>query len=231
MARPQKEDGYTTIANEFLEALCKIRISGEAAQVLRVILRKTWGYNKKADMISGSQFMESTGLHRLAIHRARKKLLSMNLIAVSQKGNSQVLTYSIQKDYEKWKPLPKKRSVSQKGNGCIPKSIQTVSQKDAHKRQKKIDKRKENKRFNEIWDNYPNKDGKIDAERHFNSSVKTEKDWKDINRALRNYLSTDKVKKGYIKNGSTWFRNWRDWVDYKGPENIRNDVQKLEDSL
>ena len=130
MANPQCEDGYTKIANEIMEALAKIRISGEARQMLDVIIRKTYGFNKKEDKIATVQFMELTGLSRLAIPKARKKLISLNLITVSQKGYSQILTYSFQKNYEKWKPYPKKYTVSKKGGGvytkkdtkCIPKS-------------------------------------------------------------------------------------------------------------
>jgi len=71
--------------------------------------------------------------------------------------------------------------------------------------------------FEEIWAKYPKRVGKKDAERHFNASVKTEKDWQDINTALKNYLESERVAKGFILNGSTFFNNWRDWVDYKEP--------------
>jgi hypothetical protein len=66
--------------------------------------------------------------------------------------------------------------------------------------------------FDTIWSKYPNKDGRKAAERHFISSVKTEQDYKDIQTALNNYLASETVAKGFIKNGSTWFNNWRDWV-------------------
>jgi len=62
MAEPQKENGYTPIANEIMEALCRIRIPGEERQVLDCILRKTYGWNKCEDAISLTQFMEMTGL-------------------------------------------------------------------------------------------------------------------------------------------------------------------------
>ncbi len=71
--------------------------------------------------------------------------------------------------------------------------------------------------FEEIWAKYPNKDGKKAAKSHFDSSIKTKQDWQDINKALTNYLKSEKVLKGYIKNGSTWFNNWKDWVDYNAP--------------
>lgn len=70
--------------------------------------------------------------------------------------------------------------------------------------------------FYEIWGRYfPNyKDGTKMALKHFLASVKTEQDWKDINTALDNYkahLEKETWKKP--KNGSTWFNNWRDWIN------------------
>ena len=151
MASPQVENGYTKIANEIIEALAKIRINGEARQMLDVIIRKTYGFNKKQDRISTSQFVEATGLPYYAIHKARHKLLKMGIIEVlpkkvigiTQKGNSQILTYSFQKDYTKWQPLPKKVTVTQKGNGYNPKRSQTVTQKAYHKRNKETIQKKE----------------------------------------------------------------------------------------
>jgi hypothetical protein len=67
--------------------------------------------------------------------------------------------------------------------------------------------------FESLWIKYPNKDGKKQALKYFRSSVKTEKDMDDIHTALNNYLLSKRVKEGYIKNGSTWFNNWRDWID------------------
>jgi len=71
--------------------------------------------------------------------------------------------------------------------------------------------------FNRVWLRYPNKDGKKKALKSFISSVKSEVDWRRINKALDNYLSCRKVREGYIKNGSTWFNNWEDWEDFVNP--------------
>jgi len=66
--------------------------------------------------------------------------------------------------------------------------------------------------FEGLWKDYPNKDGKKQALSHFKASVKTDQDLEDIRKALVNYLCSDRVKNGFIKNGATWFNNWRDWV-------------------
>jgi len=68
--------------------------------------------------------------------------------------------------------------------------------------------------FNALWEKYPRKDGRKAAIRYFLSSVKTEQDWEDINKAIENYLRSDTVLKGFIKNGSTFFNNWRDWTNH-----------------
>ena len=119
MANPQLEDSYIRMATEVWEALCRIRIPGEARQVLDVIIRKTWGWNKKEDRISLSQFTDATGLKSDKVIRARAKLDSMNLI--SFKGNGTNTTYRFNKYFNTWKPLPKKETISQKGNRHIPK--------------------------------------------------------------------------------------------------------------
>ncbi len=116
MASPQAENGYTKISNEIMEQLSMIRIPGEARQVLDTILRKTYGWSKKSDSISLSQFMEMTGLSKVAICKGIKKLIEMNLITkkgnakslFTKKGKDVATTYSFQKDYEQWQTLPKK---------------------------------------------------------------------------------------------------------------------------
>lgn len=131
MANPQCENGYIKFASELWEALCRIRIPGEARQVFDFIARKTYGYNKKEDAISLSQFVLATGMDKANVCHALSKLKKMNLIA--QKGNSIANVYSIIKDYGAWKALPKKTTlpkkaiiVAQKHNQPLPKTPPTI---------------------------------------------------------------------------------------------------------
>tara|TARA_Y100000593_G_scaffold74079_1_gene136181 strand:- start:1712 stop:2446 length:735 start_codon:yes stop_codon:yes gene_type:complete len=84
--------------------------------------------------------------------------------------------------------------------------------------------------FEKVWILYPLKDGKKQARRFFDGSVKNEQDWKDIHTALKNYLAhVDSVRKNghpdrAYKNGSTWFNNWRDWVDFEAMEPVREET-------
>lgn len=65
--------------------------------------------------------------------------------------------------------------------------------------------------FNDIYSRYPDKTGKKAAYRHFNATVKNDIDLVRMHRALDNYLKSERVKKGYTQNASTWFNNWQDW--------------------
>jgi len=80
------------------------------------------------------------------------------------------------------------------------------------------DKNKEGK-FEEVWQKYPRKDGRKDALKHYIASVKTEKDFIDINTAVNNYANyviKHKTEYDYIKTGKVFFNNWRDWINQTG---------------
>jgi len=133
----QAETGFVKVPNEFWDALCRLRIPGEARQVFDFILRKTLGWNKKADQISLSQISLGTGLNKAKVIRARHKLIALNLIVISQKGNGNNATYSINMNFSAWKPFPKKETfpkkemiVPQKGNKTFPKKGHTKDNKD-----------------------------------------------------------------------------------------------------
>jgi phage replication O-like protein O len=138
MANPQAENGHIDIANDIMDHLARTRIPGEARQVLDYILRKTYGWHKKCDWISLSQFVEGTGLKKPNVIRAMAILLRMNLViqkdnvirndndTVIQNDNKFLKLYEFQKDFDKWQPLPRQR---QRGK-ALSKTITTVIQND-----------------------------------------------------------------------------------------------------
>jgi len=111
MASPQVEDGYCKIANELLEAKAKIRISGEENQIWDVILRKTYGFNKKTDRISISQFVLSTGMKRGNVYRAIKNLIARKIIL--NIATPEGVEYGLQKDFSKWVVVQKSNTPLQ----------------------------------------------------------------------------------------------------------------------
>jgi len=107
---PQIEDGYTKIANDILENLCKINLSAYQTRILLLIFRKTYGYNKKEDWISVSQIVEITGLYKSHVSRTKKELLLRGL--VTSNGNK----IAFQKDSKLWKELPKQVTIKKVTN-------------------------------------------------------------------------------------------------------------------
>lgn len=77
-----------------------------------------------------------------------------------------------------------------------------------------------NKHFEEIYSDYPRKEGKKQALRYFKTSVKNDQDLLKIRKALDNYirkLKLDRTDPQFIKMASTWFNNWEDWENYQVP--------------
>src|SRR4051812_4004780 len=85
MTNPQKENGYTGIANEIVDALCKTNLSPHEGRIVWCVFRKTYGFNKKDDWISLSQLVEMTGMHKAHVSQAKRKLLDRKI--VTQTGN------------------------------------------------------------------------------------------------------------------------------------------------
>lgn len=97
MASPQKENGYTPIANEILQQIVNTPLLGSEFQILLFIIRKTYGFQKKEDWISITQFQKSTGLSRPTVVKSIKNLIHRNMIFKTKSYD-----YSFNKDYEKW---------------------------------------------------------------------------------------------------------------------------------
>jgi phage replication O-like protein O len=100
LATPQVEDGHIKIANELAMALAKISLTGYENRILWSIIRRTYGWNKKSDRISYSQFEADTGIDHRHTGRTLKSLKTRGIITCSGEGYN--LTYGVQKDYEKW---------------------------------------------------------------------------------------------------------------------------------
>jgi len=132
MASPQLENGYTKIANEIMDAFAKNRIPGEQRQILDVIIRKTYGFNKKEDSISNSQFVELTGLKKGNVTRAIKTLIEKGIViksdnAVIKSDNKYIPIYRFNKNYKEWKLLSKKQPVIKKATGVIKSDNKLLS--------------------------------------------------------------------------------------------------------
>jgi len=121
MANPQKENGYIAIATELYEAMISFRIPGECEQVVKAIFRKTYGYNKKEDSISNSQFVEMTKLDKSNISRSLVKLIKNKVVVKTDNKKRTGNVYKINKDYQEWIPFVVRSDNKKKSKKLLSK--------------------------------------------------------------------------------------------------------------
>ncbi|MCH8055975.1 MAG: replication protein [Deltaproteobacteria bacterium] len=110
MADVQIAHGYTRIANELMEAFCRINLSSYESRIVWFVIRKTYGFNRKMDRISLRQFSQGTGIRHQHARRAIKSLVDKHILTTHPESPQRIL-YGIQKNHEKWmhitrQPLP-----------------------------------------------------------------------------------------------------------------------------
>ena len=135
---------------------------------------------------------------------------------------------SIEKEVEEEKEVDKEKTkdLSPKEQADEPELMDEVAialadKENIERQEKKSLKKRLEEGFDNLWDRYPRKEGRKQAYRHFMASVSNETDFLDICQALKNYLikiQVERVEPQYIKHGSTWFNNWKDYVNYEPPE-------------
>ena len=74
MARELPEKS-TPIVHEIIEKLASAKLSVYEFKIIMAVIRKTYGWNKKSDWISGSQLEEATGIMRHNCHKTVSALL------------------------------------------------------------------------------------------------------------------------------------------------------------
>lgn len=127
---PQKEHGYTAIANEILEHLSFEGLNGSEYRIINAILRKTYGYRKKTDYISLTQFEAMTHMKRSHVVRTIQSLVHKRVL-MKEKG-----LYSFNKYWKEWvvhKRVPQYTNVK---SGSTQKGTKSSTQKGTHKRKK-----------------------------------------------------------------------------------------------
>lgn len=114
---PQVEDGFVRIANSLLEAILAFGFTQRELLVLMSIMRKTYGYNKRADDMSASQIAALCNMARSHVTATLGSLASRNII--TKKAGRFGSLIGIQKNHRLW--------ISQdlfKGNFAGTESVQ-----------------------------------------------------------------------------------------------------------
>lgn len=125
MANPQKENGYTMLANEILDHIMQTAFNGTQFRIVIAVWRNTYGYQRKDREMSVDFIAQAIKIHPTQVKREIKKLIDLNVITVvreATKNSSRVIGF--QKDYHLWgegvegtNSLPQTRF---RGNGFAP---------------------------------------------------------------------------------------------------------------
>ena len=144
-------NNYTKIPNEILGALAKTKLSNYEFRYIWVVLRKTFGWNKKYDYISNSQFVKETGMKKYHVWRTEKRLTWRKI--VTKRGNK----IGLNDNYGEWKELPKGATVTKSGIR-VTNSGKKVAKEGGHKehlpnntKQRKNDFLSSNKELVELY--------------------------------------------------------------------------------
>ena len=117
MKTPQLENGYLRIANELYEEILLYPFTKRELLIVLAVIRKTYGYGKKKDDISLSQFAEMTQLDPAHISRSIKELCRKMVLLKQQGKHAQ--TFELNKNYKKWLLLPKEQPIAKRATkGC-----------------------------------------------------------------------------------------------------------------
>ncbi|CAB1222024.1 TPA: replication protein [Klebsiella pneumoniae] len=140
------DDGFTRIANELLEAVMHAGLSQHQLLVFMAVMRKTYGFNKKADWVSNEQLSELTGILPHKCSAAKSILVKRGIL--TQTGR----VIGINKTVSEWSSLPVKgtekkpylkkvtlpesgkKSLPESGNAYYPNQVNT---KDKHTKDNK----------------------------------------------------------------------------------------------
>lgn len=122
MSSPKIEDGYTRIANELLEAIIRFNFSKREMKIMLVTIRKTYGYQKKRDIISLSQFSNLTGIDKANVQKTLNALASKKVLLKQPTPKGQ--NVGINKNYGEWLGRSKQpigQNVETIGQNNLPK--------------------------------------------------------------------------------------------------------------
>lgn len=226
MANPQKENGFTPIANEILDEIIKLKLNGTQFKIIMAVWRYTYGFNRKEHSISETFLSKAIGVARRSINREIKPLFEMKiLIIVKNSTYSEAAIIKFNKNYEEWQQVSIPTTGDGLDNRCQNSTFTGVGLDtstgvglDTQERKYKTNKEKDdfNIFFESVWKLYPNKKGKQAV------STKNKKELKKngydlIAKCINNYITTKDEWRAYM-DGSTFFNGrWKEFIETVQP--------------
>lgn len=171
------EKGYTRIANELLEELSLLGLSGREFRILLTIIRKTYGYQKKVDWISLDQIEESTGILKVNVSKVLTGLEKRKVII--KEGSGYVKKVGMNTNISDWSAI---KQIIESDNGDTQERLNIKSDKLSNPITKSIksDKTIIESDNGDTQIRQPQKKETITKEKKENINVDFEKLWKSF---------------------------------------------------
>ena len=97
---------FTRLPHTIIEAMALTKLSGNENRILLVIARKTYGWGEDWDVISYSQFEQSTGLPKDSIAKSLRKLVLRNIIEMKNPIQKAWSPLRINPNFTTWRGYP-----------------------------------------------------------------------------------------------------------------------------
>jgi len=222
VASPQKEQGFTTVANELLEQIIASGLNGTEISIVMLVIRKTYGWNKKQDEISLSQFCDHIPVSKTSICSALKNLQLVKILVLVKKGKSKLCsnTWQLNKDYDKWQ-LVKKTKLVKKTAATSKENFNKLVKKTLHTKESKESIQKKHINFSNdfevFWKYYPRKEDKDESYIRYKEVLRIQDIKPEVLiTASKNYnASSVGNERRYIKLAHTFLSRggYKDWID------------------
>jgi len=103
LANPQKENGYTPIANEILDKIVTIPINGTQFRIVMIIWRYTYGFSRREHIISEKFIATAGDINKKQVQRELTELIKLNIIHVLKEATfTEPRLVQFNKNYDSW---------------------------------------------------------------------------------------------------------------------------------
>jgi phage replication O-like protein O len=124
---PQKENGYTAIANELLKAIVNTNFTQYEYKCVLFLMRMTYGWHKKDDAISLKQWADGTGIGKRHVATTLNGLAEKNVIMREKgRGRGNATVYRFNKHYSEWYKKVRVDAPIKKVHTDAPISVEKV---------------------------------------------------------------------------------------------------------
>lgn len=120
---PQLENGYIKIANELSEAIPKARLTGLEHDIIWVVIRNSYGFNRKFCEMSLPELSAKVERDYYCVVDAIARLMSRNILTsevVKTEGRRKIYQLKLNKKYRTWQPA---KTGEKKGGVLLPQLV------------------------------------------------------------------------------------------------------------